>query len=71
MKAHVSNDKLLCILVKFVSLENRKYITQLLELIPLNSTDCSADKLYSAFEKCFKSKDIPFNFINKYCRNGL
>ncbi|KAL6419771.1 hypothetical protein ACFW04_014435 [Cataglyphis niger] len=35
----ITNNKLLCILVKFVSLENRKCITQLLELIPLNATD--------------------------------
>lgn len=36
----ISNDKLLCILVKYISLENKKCVTQLFELVSLNATDC-------------------------------
>lgn len=67
----ISNDKLLCILVKYVSLENKKCVTQLFELVSLNATDCSADKLYAAFEKSFKSKDIPLsNIVGIACDNA-
>ncbi|XP_024872448.1 uncharacterized protein LOC112455009 [Temnothorax curvispinosus] len=67
----ISNDKLLCILVKYVSLETKKCITQLLQLVALDATDCSADKLYSAFEKCLKSKGIPLsNIVGMACDNA-
>jgi len=67
----ISNDKLLCILVQYMSSETKKCITQLLELVSLNATDCSADKLYSAFENCLKSKDIPLsNIVGIACDNA-
>ncbi|KYN14691.1 hypothetical protein ALC57_13105 [Trachymyrmex cornetzi] len=67
----ISNDKLLCILVKYVSLETQKCITQLLELVPLDAKDCTAEKLYCAFEKCLKSKGIPLsNIIGMACDNA-
>ncbi|XP_032690138.1 uncharacterized protein LOC116853266 [Odontomachus brunneus] len=59
----ITNDKMLCILVKYFSIENKTVITQLLELVSLDATDCSAEKLYSAFEQCFKSKRIPMSNI--------
>ncbi|RLU25331.1 hypothetical protein DMN91_001487 [Ooceraea biroi] len=68
---NITNNKLLCILVKYISLDSKKCMTQLLELISLDATDCSADKLYSAFEKCLKSKDIPLsNIIGMACDNA-
>ncbi|EFN81029.1 hypothetical protein EAI_04895, partial [Harpegnathos saltator] len=67
----IVNDKLLCVLVKYVSLENKKVITELLELICLNAVDCSAGKLYSAFEHCLKSKNIPIsNIVRIACDNA-
>jgi len=56
----ITNDKLLCILVKYFSVQNKKVVTQLLELIHLNATDCSAEKLYSAFEHCLKVNRFQF-----------
>ncbi|EFN81231.1 hypothetical protein EAI_00132, partial [Harpegnathos saltator] len=55
----VTNDKILCILVKYFSIQSNKVVTELLELVSLDATDCSAEKLYSAFEQCFNSKEIP------------
>lgn len=54
---------MLCILVKYVSLENKKCITQLLELVHLDGKDCSADKIYSTFEKCLSKKEISLSNI--------
>lgn len=67
----IANDKLLYILVKYVSPGNKKCITELLELVKLDATDYSAEKLYSAFEHCFKSKEIPLaNIIGLACDNA-
>lgn len=45
-------------LVKYVLSKSKECITELLELLSLDATDCSAEKLYSAFEHCFKNKKI-------------
>jgi hypothetical protein len=50
----IGNDKMLAILVRYFSVENKKVITELLELVALDATDCSASQIYSAFENCFK-----------------
>lgn len=55
----ITNDKVFCILIKYFSLQSKSIVTELLELVPLDATDCSAENLYSAFEHCFKSKEIP------------
>lgn len=45
-------------------------ITQLLELIKLDATDCSAEKVYSVFE-CLKSKNISLtNIVGMICNNA-
>jgi len=54
----IMNDKIFCILVKYVSLNSKKCVVKLLELLQLDATDCSAEKLYSVFENCFKNKEI-------------
>lgn len=67
----IANDKILCILVKYVLPENKKCITELLELVELDAKDCSAEKLYSAFEHCLKSKEIPLsNIVGMACDNA-
>lgn len=40
----ISNKKLFCILVKYVSLNDKKCVTELLELIQLDAADCSDRK---------------------------
>lgn len=59
----IANYKLLCVLIKYVPLNNKKYVTKLLKLIRLSATDCSAEKLNSAFKHCFRSKEILLNNI--------
>ncbi|XP_076385087.1 uncharacterized protein LOC143263988 [Megachile rotundata] len=67
----IANDKLLCVLVKYVSPENGKCMTKLFELLPLNGLNYSAEKLYSAFEKSFKNKNIPIsNVVGIACDNA-
>ena len=46
-----------------MSSENKKCVTELFELVPINAQNCSAEKLYSAFEKSFKNKEIPLSNI--------
>jgi len=59
----ISNDKVLCILVKYFHPIDKKIITELLELLELDATNCSADKLYNAFKNCFQTKEIPLQNI--------
>ncbi|KAG5307216.1 SETMR methyltransferase, partial [Acromyrmex insinuator] len=59
----VANDKMFCVLIKYFSVQYNKVVTKLLELISLDATDCSAEKLYSVFEHCLKSKQIPISNI--------
>lgn len=67
----ITNDKVLCILVRYISPEAKKCTTQLLELISLDATDCSADKLYRAFKTCLQDKEIPLsNLIGMACDNA-
>jgi len=59
----IANEKILCILVKYVSRETKKCITELLELVELDAKDCSAEQIYFAFEQCLKNKSIPLSNI--------
>ncbi|KYN01137.1 hypothetical protein ALC62_08056, partial [Cyphomyrmex costatus] len=68
---NIISDKMLCILVKYVSPNNKKCITELLELVELDATDCSAEKYFIAFENCFNSKNIPLtNIVGVACDNA-
>ncbi|KAK0157111.1 hypothetical protein PV327_011384 [Microctonus hyperodae] len=57
-----AGDKLLCILVKYIA-PNRQLITELFELVNLDASDCSASKLYEAFESSFKQRNVPVTNI--------
>ncbi|KYN32611.1 hypothetical protein ALC56_13092, partial [Trachymyrmex septentrionalis] len=48
----ISDTKLLCILIKYVSPVNKRVVTQLFAL-SLNATNCPADNLYKLFKKYF------------------
>lgn len=67
----IIHDKMLCVLVQYFSIENKKVITELLELINLDAKVCSAEKIYSVFEHCLKSKEIPIsNMVGIACDNA-
>lgn len=53
----------MCVLVKYLSPTNKEIKTQLFELISLDATDCSANKLFETFKKCLDNKKIPMGNI--------
>ncbi|XP_071581188.1 zinc finger BED domain-containing protein 5-like [Temnothorax nylanderi] len=59
----ISDTKLMCLLVRYVSPSNKKITTQLLELLSLDARDCSANKIFEIFKKCLEEKHIPIKNI--------
>lgn len=47
----IAETKILCVLVQFFSFFHKKIKTQLLELLPLDATDCSANNIFELFKK--------------------
>ena len=67
----ISDSKNMCVLVRYVSPDDGRVKTLLLELIPLDAEDCSAEKLFIALENMLKEKDIPItNIIGVACDNA-
>ncbi|XP_026669810.1 uncharacterized protein LOC113464417, partial [Ceratina calcarata] len=67
----ISDRKLMCIVVKYVSPISRNVNTQLLELLSLDSTDCSASKIFETFKQFFTNKAIPLkNIVGLACDNA-
>lgn len=67
----ISDSKHMCVLVKYLSPIDGRVKTQLLELIPLDAKDCSAENLFIALESMLKEKDIPItNIIGMACDNA-
>lgn len=63
--------KIICVFVQFLSKEN-KIETQLLDLIALNATDCSAAKIFQSFKELLDNKKIPIkNIIGMASDNAL
>lgn len=59
----VTDQKFMCALVRYMSPTTGCVRTELLELISLDATDCSAEKIYNAFKNCLVSKSIPLTNI--------
>ncbi|XP_042145529.1 uncharacterized protein LOC121835415, partial [Ixodes scapularis] len=67
----VSSTKLLCCVVRYYCDAVDDVITQLLEVIPLDATSCSAESLATAVEQCLNHKEIPMkNIIALACDNA-
>lgn len=58
----ISDIKIMCVLVQFLSKEN-EIKTQLLDLIALKATDCSAKNLFQSFKELLNNEKIPINNI--------
>lgn len=54
----ITNTKFMCLLVKYVSLINKKVRTQLLELLALDATNCTASKIFEIFKTFLEEKNI-------------
>lgn len=60
----------MCILVRYISPLSKKITTKLLELYPLNATDCSASIIFESFKNCLEDKEIPIkNIVGLACNN--
>ncbi|KAK3931067.1 Zinc finger protein 862, partial [Frankliniella fusca] len=53
------SDKSMCVVVRYIYSKTQKPRNTLLELVRLDARDCSAEKLWAAFEKCLQDKEIP------------
>jgi len=67
----ISDNKVMCVLVRYISPLNKKITTQLLELLLLDATDCSANKIFELFKNLLEEKEIPIkNIIGLACDNA-
>jgi len=55
----ISDNKVMCIFVRYISPLNKKITTQLLELLLLDATDYSANKIFESFKNLLEEKEIP------------
>jgi len=59
----ISNVKMMCILVRFVSPVHKIVTTQLLDLISIDAKDSSANNIFEIFKNLLQEKEIPLNNI--------
>jgi hypothetical protein len=59
----ITDKKFMCLLVKYVSPIDKKVKTQLLELLPLDATSCTANEIFHTFKTFLKEKNIPIQNI--------
>ena len=55
----ITDEKNMCVLARYVSPTTNKITTQLLDLVYLDATDYSANKLFEAFKELFRNMKIP------------
>lgn len=67
----ITNEKWMTFLVRYVDLETLDIRSQLVKLIDIDARDCSAEKLFNAFEFEMYKLQIPFlNIIALSCDNA-
>lgn len=59
----ISETKVMCVLVQYVSPLTKRVITQLLDLLALDATDCSANKIFEIFKSLLDKNKIPLQNI--------
>lgn len=64
----LSNDKNLCILVRYY--KNGKCITQLLDLVKMLADGGTAENMYKTFVECLKTHNLNINNIVGYCSDN-
>jgi len=67
----IINDKWMTFLVRYVDPQTLDVRTELFELIHLDASDCSAEKLFTTFKNLMWKKQIPFqNILALSCDNA-
>jgi len=67
----LTNDKWMTFLVRYVDPQTLDVRTELFELIHLDASDCSAEKLFTTFRNVMWKKQIPFqNILALSCDNA-
>lgn len=67
----ITDNKVMCTLVRYVSPINNKITTQLLDLLLLEAADCSASKIFDSFKNLLEQKEIPIkNIVGLACDNA-
>jgi len=66
----LTDHKCMCALVRYMSPMTGRVRTESLELISLDATDCSAEKIYNVFKNCLVSKSIPLTNILGLASDG-
>lgn len=59
----ITDSKNMCVLARYVSPKTKKVMTQLIDLVPLDATNCSAEKLHEIFKNLLLNKNIPLHNI--------
>lgn len=59
----ITDTKLLCLLVQYLSPTDKKIKTKLFELISLDAKDFTASKLFETFKTLFETKQISLKNI--------
>lgn len=59
----ISNTKVMCVLVRYLLPLNKTIMTQLLELLILDATACSANKIFETFKNLLEEKNISIKNI--------
>lgn len=67
---NITDTKFMCLLVRYESTNSGLIYTELLELICLDATDCSAVKISNHFKDCLKKFDIPISYIVGLATDG-
>jgi len=59
----ISDTKIICVLVKYLTPLNKKVTTKILELMSVDATDSSANKIFENFKNLLEKKRIPLQNI--------
>lgn len=59
----IAESKLMCVLTQYVSPIDKKIKTQLLDIISLDATNCSAKNIFQRFKKFLENKNVPITNI--------
>lgn len=66
----ISNNRVICILVRFINFKNNNLTTALLDCIKIDADEGTAKGLFLLFENCIKKFSLKFENIVGYCSDN-